>query len=779
MSCCGTKIEARRNGDLRITYTPSSRKFSFAGLQPTMTIRLDDVTLLTIAMTPTINGSVWSIVGDSMVVTILRADIAVLDSATPDTAQELLSYDIVVLDQTGLNDWLLGGPFVVLGLNDASCGTDCGDVEVSLSGQCVSVSIEGGNVGAASAVSLAELNQAVQEAEDAATDSEAAAAQAIAARDSTITGLSSKASKNGSDITDPSDWRTALSLGDAATLDIGTALGTVAAGDDARFDAAAQRAANLSDLSDTSAALANIGGAKDDLSNVLSTILGAATISSASLTYAQSLIDVSLGSGVMVEWFGAVGDSVTDDTAAIQAAIDYVAALPGNKAGGVVLFGSACYRASNLIIKSRVRLRGMGYGVTQIRRTDTGTGSLLFIPKSATLFGWDNICFDGNSTIASGSGHGIEFEVTNATSGQSFSPFGDKVTQAEYSYKMASCWSFAVGHCRKTGVYINGYDFDVRFHDYRVSHCLEHGIYNSSTDSIFSLGYIEKNGWSGFHNVVGATKIYGLKSIFNCRQLATPGLYANIWIGAGQGIETAMLEAQDGYGDGIYLNCSDSIIIASSNQNGYKAPTQEGESSRIHTNLRVGSAARRLVVDMSDFAYKATVGTDGFWTTEWPYVLDTAATFSRFNVDYQPGRFNQLPPEARAFAFNNTMGVIGARSSGGANTFFDISPKSVDGTGAKTVRFFRETEATNTTVIDIHGAGTSTLRHRISGNASQPTQFNIDGGSFNIGGASAGTWNTTHLVMGPFHFWVEATKLYMKNGAPTSGTDGTVVGSQT
>jgi hypothetical protein len=521
------------------------------------------------------------------------------------------------------------------------------------------------------------------------------------------------------------------------------------------------------------------GKANTDLSNVLSTILGAATISSASLTYAQSLVDVALGSGVRVEWFGAVGDSVTDDTAAIQAAIDYVAALPANRAGGVVLFGSACYRASNLSLKSRVRLRGMGYGVTQIRRTDTGTGSLLFIPKSATLFGWDNICFDGNSTIAAGSGHGIEFEVTNAISGQSFSPFGDKVTQAEYSYKMASCWSFAVGHCRKTGIYINGYDFDVRFHDYRVSHCLEHGIYNSSTDSIFSLGYIEKNGWSGFHNVVGATKIYGLKSIFNCRQDATPGTYANIWIGAGQGIETAMLEAQDGYGDGIYLNCSDSVIIGSSNQNGYKAFGQEGESSRIHTNLRVGSAARRLTVELSDFTYKTAVGTDGFWTTEWPYVLDAAATFSRFNVDYQPGRFNQLPPEARAFAFNNAMGVIGARSSGGSNTIFDISPKSIDGTGTKTVRFFRDTEATSTTLIDIQSAGTSTVRHRISGNPNQPTQFNLDGGNLAIGGGSAGTWSTPHLVMGPFHFWVEATKLYMKNGAPTSGTDGTVVGTQT
>lgn len=200
MSCCGTKIEARRNGDLRITYTPSSRKFSFSGLQPTMTIRLGATTLLTIGMTPTINGSVWSIVGDSMVVTILMADIALLDSATPDTEMELLNYDIVVIDQTGLNDWLLGGPFVVLGLNDVSCGTDCGDVEVSLSGQCVSVSIEGGNVGAASAVILAELNQAVADAEAAAQAAEDAATAAAAAAASIPPLLVNKADTDGGNI---------------------------------------------------------------------------------------------------------------------------------------------------------------------------------------------------------------------------------------------------------------------------------------------------------------------------------------------------------------------------------------------------------------------------------------------------------------------------------------------------------------------------------------------------------------------------------------------------
>lgn len=520
-----------------------------------------------------------------------------------------------------------------------------------------------------------------------------------------------------------------------------------------------------------------IGKADVGLGNVLAQVLGAKAINAVDLPTARGLGQIGIDSGIRAEWFGAVGDSVTDDTAAIQAAIDYVTALPGNFAGGVVLFGSACYRASNLILKSRVRLRGLSYGMSQIRRIDDGLGSLVFVPKSATLVGWDNIAFDGNQNNATSSTHVIEFEATSNSSGTGFSPLGDKVTQEEYSYKMASCWSFVVGRGRQCGVYINSYNFDVRFKDYRVSHCLQHGIYNASTDSSFENGYIEQNGWSGFHNVAGATKIYGLKSIFNCRQLATPGLYANIWIGAGQGIETGMLEAQDGYGDGIYLNCSDSIILGSSNQNGYKAFGQTDQSSRIHTNLRVGSAARRLTVELANFAYKSAVGADGFYTTEWPYVLDSAATFSRFNVNYLASRFNAPPQGARVQIAGDPLLAMSAWNSS-TTTFFDTDPFPSGGGTVVTRRNYRNSPAgTSITEID-YVPGTSTVRHSRAG--SGDTQMNANGvGNVVMGGPTGGAWNTTHLVVGTFHLWFDGSGVArVKNGAPTSATDGTVLGSQ-
>jgi hypothetical protein len=55
---------------------------------------------------------------------------------------------------------------------------------------------------------------------------------------------------------------------------------------------------------------------------------------------------------VSVKDFGAVGDGVTDDTAAIQAAIDYVATIGPSSVGGVVYIPEGQYRITSTIISA-------------------------------------------------------------------------------------------------------------------------------------------------------------------------------------------------------------------------------------------------------------------------------------------------------------------------------------------------------------------------------------------------------------------------------------------
>lgn len=116
MSCNGVKIEEPRNADLRRTYTPQ-RGFSFAGFTAQMQVRTHegapDPALLDIGMAATVNGSAFSVVGETMVLTIKREDLETLPEADPVSDPAYFVYDILMIDQTGFVNKFLSGPFVM------------------------------------------------------------------------------------------------------------------------------------------------------------------------------------------------------------------------------------------------------------------------------------------------------------------------------------------------------------------------------------------------------------------------------------------------------------------------------------------------------------------------------------------------------------------------------------------------------------------------------------------------------------------------------------------
>lgn len=96
-------------------------------------------------------------------------------------------------------------------------------VTITPNGQKRVLLVQSGTLGLA-------LKQMADTSESAAR-AEAAAQEAEAARDDTISGLLTKASKDGSDITSSEDWRTALGLGDVAVRNVGAEPTEVANGD--------------------------------------------------------------------------------------------------------------------------------------------------------------------------------------------------------------------------------------------------------------------------------------------------------------------------------------------------------------------------------------------------------------------------------------------------------------------------------------------------------------------------------------------------------------------
>lgn len=92
--------------------------------------------------------------------------------------------------------------------------------------------------------------------------------------------------------------------------------------------------------------------------------------------------------------FGAVGDNTTDDTTAIQAAIDAANAayVGGSQLGGgnEVFMPAGRYKITGLIIKNGVNLRGAGRLNTQLRVAGSGSIGLAATANSSTMTSADN-----------------------------------------------------------------------------------------------------------------------------------------------------------------------------------------------------------------------------------------------------------------------------------------------------------------------------------------------------------------------------------------------------
>src|SRR3972149_4594783 len=86
---------------------------------------------------------------------------------------------------------------------------------------------------------------------------------------------------------------------------------------------------------------------------------------------------------VDVRAYGAIGDGVTDDTAAIQAAIDAVATV----GGGRVLIPKGTWLSGALTLKTGVILEGSGYASTVLKLKNNANTALLTTINFATFTG--------------------------------------------------------------------------------------------------------------------------------------------------------------------------------------------------------------------------------------------------------------------------------------------------------------------------------------------------------------------------------------------------------
>ena len=231
-----------------------------------------------------------------------------------------------------------------------------------------------------------------------------------------------------------------------------------------------------------------------------------------------------LRESVSVKDFGAVGDGVTDDTAAIQAAITYVSSV-----GGTVWLPRGTYKTTSAITitASNVSFVGDGSGATIINNTGTGDG-LVLGDGSAQVIGSTVGGFTLQGSASSGRCVWGRIFTDSCTLTDIYTNSGSK------GISLDSCYSLRVVNCRVRSAVGNGIEANAITHNTLFLGCKSqvnggHGFY---TDGCYAIAFIECNSEFNTKDQININSGRGIR-VENCYIegiMPTAGGYAGVQI---------------------------------------------------------------------------------------------------------------------------------------------------------------------------------------------------------------------------------------------------------
>jgi hypothetical protein len=122
-------------------------------------------------------------------------------------------------------------------------------------------------------------------------------------------------------------------------------------------------------------------------------------------------VQAKLRETVSVKDFGAIGDGVTDDTAAIQAAINA-------NYGKSLFFPKGTYVLSDLSVTQDIKFLGEPDSILFYKTN--GTNALISVTGTSTNFASENLTYDGNCSNQSGTVYSIRFSSAGTQSAPSY-----------------------------------------------------------------------------------------------------------------------------------------------------------------------------------------------------------------------------------------------------------------------------------------------------------------------------------------------------------------------
>jgi hypothetical protein len=380
-------------------------------------------------------------------------------------------------------------------------------------------------------------------------------------------------------------------------------------------------------------------------------VLLAAAIAACSVVYAQNPLSISGGGTgtstassaltnlglptISVLDFGATGNGSTDDTAAINTAMNVCAARTFPFNGCDLYFPSGIYITTGFTLRSYAHIRGDGWATSVIRLKPNTSGDVLTVPANIFDFSITGVTLDGNSSHG---GTGNCLTVQANTNGPNFINTSNKRTEpTNNGYKLGYVAADMFSNCSNDGVAIMPYSFELWFDDFFSYNNGVYGIYTQGTDSLFSNFVSERNGTSGLYVNNSNNKFLNAKVIWNgFRDTSAGAIFAN-----GSRNTFTNIEAQDNYVSGFVDQGSDNQFIGClADTNGYA--TGRNNASSLKASGFVISGTNGIYVGDKVTSYRGRLS-DGNFATQWPYTI-TNPQQSRIDISYDGT--NQPPPTA-------------------------------------------------------------------------------------------------------------------------------------